>query len=85
LRGEDTEAAAWAERAARSPGAHVLIAMIAAVVQMLAGNEEAAKSWAANVRERRPQLKRDDFFSAFPLKPDEVRTRVSAALKTLGF
>ena len=85
LRGEDAEAAAWTERAARSPGAHVLIAMIAAAVQMLAGNEEAAKSWAANVRERRPQLKREDFFSAFPLKPDEVRTRVSAALKTLGF
>jgi TolB-like protein len=85
LQGEDTEAAAWAERAARSPGAHVLIAMIAAAMQWLAGNEEAAKSWAANVRERRPQMKREDFFSAFPVRPDEVRTRVSAALKTLGF
>ena len=29
--GEDGEAAAWAERAARAPGAHVLIAMIAVV------------------------------------------------------
>jgi TolB-like protein len=85
LQGENAEAAAWAERAARSPGAHVLIAMIAAAFQMLAGNEELARSWAANVRERRPQLTREDFFSAFPVKSEAMRSRVSAALATLGF
>lgn len=85
LQGEDAEAAAWAERAARSPGAHVLIAMIAAALQLLAGNVQLARSWAANVRERRPQLRREDFFSAFPVKSEAMRSRVSAALATLGF
>lgn len=84
-RGEDAEAASWAERAARSPGAHVLIAMIAAAAQRLAGNGTLATSWAANVRQRNPILTRDDFFRAFPMKPEMMRTRVAAALATLGF
>ena len=48
--GEDLEAASWAERAARSPGAHVLIAMIAAATQALAGHGPVAESWAKEVR-----------------------------------
>lgn len=83
--GEEAEAASWAERAARSPGAHVLIAMIAAVAQLLAGNEPAARVWAANVRERNPALTREDFFRAFPMKPEAMRSRVSKALARLGF
>jgi len=82
---EDAEAADWAERAARSPGAHVLIAMIAAAAQALAGNDSRARAWAANVRERNPLLRREDFFRAFPMKPEAMRTRVSAALERLGF
>jgi hypothetical protein len=49
--GEDQQSAYWAERAARSPGAHVLIAMIAAVAHALAGDMVRASSWAANVRQ----------------------------------
>ncbi|MDH4107963.1 MAG: winged helix-turn-helix domain-containing protein [Gammaproteobacteria bacterium] len=83
--GEDREAASWAERAARSPGAHVLIAMIAAVAQVLAGDEARARAWADNVRARNPLLTREDFFRSFPLRPESVRSRVSAALEKLGF
>jgi tetratricopeptide (TPR) repeat protein len=83
--GEDAEAANWAERAARSPGAHVLIAMVSAAAQALAGNESRARHWAANVRERNPVLSRQDFFRAFPMKPEAMRSRVSAALERLGF
>ena len=83
--GEDTQAAYWAERAARSPGAHVLIAMIASVAHSLAGDESRAADWAANVRERNPALTRDDFFRAFPIKPAAVRTRISQALARSGF
>jgi TolB-like protein len=82
---EDAEAVHWAERAARSPGAHVLIAMIAAVAHRLAGNEKLAAAWAVNVRERNPLLRREDFFRAFPMQSEPVRTRVSAALEDLGF
>jgi tetratricopeptide (TPR) repeat protein len=83
--GEDLEAARWAERAARSPGAHVLIALIAAVAERLAGNDAAAATWVANVRARNPRLTREDFFRAFPMQSAAMRSRVSTALVELGF
>ncbi|MGH8251721.1 MAG: winged helix-turn-helix domain-containing tetratricopeptide repeat protein [Steroidobacteraceae bacterium] len=83
--GEEVPAAAWAERAARSPGAHVLIAMIACAAQALAGNDEDSVAWAANVRERNPALTREDFFRSFPMKVVPVRARVSEALRRRGF
>ncbi len=84
-RNEFSEAAVWCERAARSPGAHVLIAMIAAAAAQLAGDEVGARAWAGNVRERRPSLTSEDFFRAFPMKSQSMRSRVAAALTTLGF
>ena len=85
VRGEDAEAADWAERGARAPGAHVLIAMIAAAAQSLAGHPARAEWWAANVRERNPALSRNDFFRAFPMQSEPARTRVLNALVQLGF
>jgi TolB-like protein len=83
--GEDREAALWAESAARAPGAHVLIAIIAAAAHALAGNDERAAEWAANARSRNPALGREDFFRAFPMKPKAARMRVTKALARLGF
>ena len=83
--GEDTAAAGWAERAARSPGAHVLIAMIAVAAHSLAGDATRATAWASNVRERNPVLTRTDFFRSFPMKSEATRTRVAGALARLGF
>jgi TolB-like protein/DNA-binding winged helix-turn-helix (wHTH) protein len=83
--GEDVEAAAWADRAARSPGSHVLIAMIAAAAQGLVGDEMRGRLWADNVRERNRSLTRTDFCRAFPMKSDAMRTRVQAVLAKLGF
>ncbi|MGB5740461.1 MAG: winged helix-turn-helix domain-containing protein [Woeseia sp.] len=83
--GEDAEAARWLQRAARSPGAHALIAMIAAAAELMAGNEPAARLLAANVHERDPRLSRADFFRAFPLRSDALRSRFSAALEKLAF
>jgi TolB-like protein len=82
---EDAEAADWAERAARSPGAHVLIAMIATAAHALKGDTGRAASWAANVRERNPALTREDFCRAFPMKSETMRTRVLQALTQFGF
>lgn len=82
---EDTEAAHWAERGARSPGAHVLIAMIAAAAHALTGDTRRAAFWAANVRERNAALTREDFFRAFPMKLDVMRARVDQALAGVGF
>jgi TolB-like protein/Tfp pilus assembly protein PilF len=85
LAGEYADAVAWTDRAARAPGAHVLIAMIAAVSQLLAGDKSRARAWADNVRERNGQLTSKDFFAAFPLKDAAMHKRVTAALGTLGF
>jgi TolB-like protein len=78
-------AAEWAERAARAPGAHVLIALIAATAHAIVGNKSHAESWAANVRSRNATLTRQDFFRSFPMKQQEMRLRVSKALQQLGF
>lgn len=83
--GEDREAAIWAVRAARSPGAHVLIAMIAAVAQTLAGNIAEGVAWADNVRARNPTLTREHFFHAFPMQAPSMRARVTLALESLAF
>lgn len=47
---EDREAAAWADRAARSPGAHVLIAMIATAAHELNGDRVRAAARIADTR-----------------------------------
>jgi len=83
--GEDAEAAEWAERAARSPGAHVLIAMIALVGHALGGDATRAAAWAANVRARNATLTAADFFRSFPMKDEPLRTRVASALARFGF
>jgi tetratricopeptide (TPR) repeat protein len=82
---EDAEAARWAERGARSPGAHVLIAMIASAAHTLNGDHERATYWADNVRGRNPSLAREDFFRAFPMKSEPMRGRVHRALERAGF
>jgi TolB-like protein len=82
---EDAEAADWAERAARSPGSHVMIAMIAVAAHGLADNEARGASWAANVRSRNPSLTQQDFFRSFPMKSEATKARVSTALARFGF
>lgn len=85
LLGEDLEAAQWAERAARAPGAHVMIAMIACAMHTIGGDPARAAAWAANVRARNPVLTRADFFRSFPMKPDAMRARLDAALARHDF
>ena len=85
LRNEDAEAARWVERGARSPGAHVLIAMIAAAAHALSGDGARAAFWASNARERSAALTRADFFRAFPIKSDAMRSRLERGLELVGF
>lgn len=82
--GEYEAAATWAERAARSPGAHVLIAMVAVAAHALAGDGARAAAWAADVQARAPGLGREGFFRAFPMQPEATRQRVAAALARAG-
>jgi DNA-binding winged helix-turn-helix (wHTH) protein/tetratricopeptide (TPR) repeat protein len=83
--GDMKEAAAAAERAARAPGAHFLVLMIAAMIFAAAGNLERARYWSAQVRKKRPDANQDHFFAAFPFANDGFRKKVSDCLKDAGF
>jgi TolB-like protein/Tfp pilus assembly protein PilF len=82
---EYAEAVAWTEQAARSPGAHVFMAVLAAAAQSLAGNKTKAAAWAADVRERGPYISSADFFRGYPVRAEPMRTRIADALQELGF
>jgi Flp pilus assembly protein TadD len=83
--GDDAAAVEWAERAAHSPGAHAVIAMIAAASQALGGDPARAAAWAAQVRERSPAFGASDFFRSLPMRPGPGRARLESAFARLGF
>ncbi|MEC5324826.1 winged helix-turn-helix domain-containing protein [Aurantimonas sp. A3-2-R12] len=85
IRGDTAEAVDWADRAARSPGAHVLIAMIAIVAHALNGDERRAALWAADARARRDDISQTHFFSSFPFADGPLRRRISKTLADQGF
>lgn len=78
------EAATWADRAARAPGAHVLIAAIALAAHQLNGDPARAAVWAANVRERVGELRQADFSRSFPITDPVARERLATALAAYG-
>jgi TolB-like protein len=84
-RGEYAEAVEWTDRAARSPGAHVFMALLAAAAQALVGDATRAEAWAADVRERGPLINSGDFFRGYPIKAEPMRSKFAAALQGLGF
>jgi TolB-like protein len=83
--GENGPAAEWASRAASSPGAHELIALIAAAACALNGDPSGATGWATNARMRNSALTREDFFRAFPISPPDMRGSIDIALAEVGF
>lgn len=85
LRGEHGDGAAFADEAARTPGAHVLIAMIAVAAHEMNGDTENAARWAANVRARQASFGQKEFFISFPFTDAKARARVSDALAKYGF
>jgi TolB-like protein len=83
--GDLAEAARWAEVAARTPRAHVIIAMIAAASHALADDPAAARRWAAAVRRARPDADRSQFFDALPVQDPATRRRLIRGLAACGF
>ena len=83
---EDYEAAAtWADRAAMQPGAHYLIGMIALAANGLAGRHERAGRLRQDIRNRKPDATKADYFTAFPTRHAASRTRIAAELANQGF
>jgi tetratricopeptide (TPR) repeat protein len=83
--GDITEATAAAEKAARAPGAHFLVLMIAAMSFAAAGNLERARYWSIQVRNKRPDANQNHFFAAFPIADEDFRKQVAHCLKDAGF
>jgi tetratricopeptide (TPR) repeat protein len=83
--GDYRSAAQWADRAARTPGSHFLIGVIAAAAHHLNGDAQQAGYWTRNVRERRPDASIGHFFSAFPFSNARVREEIAGALAAQGF
>lgn len=78
-------AAEWADRSARTPGAHFLIDMLAAMTYGACGNSVEARHYASRARSRRRDANKDQFFAAFPLPQGPARNTGRAALTHLGF
>lgn len=83
--GEVAEAAETAERAARSPGAHALIEMIAVAGHGLNGDDARASAWVRSVRARAPELSAAEFFRAFPFRDRATQARLAETLARFGF
>ena len=82
--GDETTGAALVDRAAREPRAHVMIAVMAAICQVWAGNRDGIRYWTNEIRSRGPNLTADVFLTSFPFKNGPLRERVSAALSVIG-
>jgi tetratricopeptide (TPR) repeat protein len=83
--GDFEKAAFWAEKAARSPGAHHLISMIAMAAHTLDNNEQKALFWMADIYRREPNASQAHFFNSFPFSDPSVRERISGAFSLHGF
>lgn len=83
--GERAEAAATAERAANSPGAHALIEMIAVVGHGLNGDAERAAVWTRSALARSPDLTAAEFFRAFPFRDPATQSTIAEVLARFGF
>lgn len=83
---EDHQAAArWADRAATTPGAHYLIAMIALAANGLAGRHDQAARWRQKVRQLKPAATAADYFAAFPTRDAGSRAHIATELRLHGF
>ena len=83
--GDYAAAARWGDRAAATPGAHYLIAMIAMVANGLAGRHDTAARWRQTVRQRNPDASAAHYFFAFPTRDIVSRSLIADELCRHGF
>ena len=83
--GDYAAAARWGDRAAATPGAHYLIAMIAMVANGLAGRHDTAARWRQTVRQRKPDASATHYFAAFPTRDIASKKLIADELRRHGF
>lgn len=83
--GDLEQAADWAERGARRPGAHYLIKAISAVACQIVGDTSRAVYWKDQSMAARPDASVAKYFAAFPFQDEDLRGKMREALLSLGF
>ena len=83
--GDYAAAARWGDRAAATPGAHYLIAMIAMVSNGLAGRHDTAARWRQTVRQRKPEASAAHYFASFSTRDIASRSLIADELRRHGF
>jgi TolB-like protein len=78
-------AAEWAENAARAPGAHHLIGLIAVACHHLNGDQQSAARWADRIRRRTLAVTSESFFRSFPFADRATQMQIGIALQAHGF
>ena len=83
--GDFDTAARYGDKAASTPGAHYLIAMIALAANSLAGRHNQAARWKQEVVRRNAGAAAAHYFAAFPTRDVVSKTRIAAVLDQHGF
>ena len=83
--GDFQRAAEMGEKAARAPGAHYIVDMIALIGHALNSDDERARAWADKVRQRRPDANSSLFFESLPFSNPGITEKLSGALAQFGF
>jgi len=84
MRGDYESAIEWGERAARSPGAHKHIAVIAAIAAEASGHHDRATQWIDRARQLDSQVSRVTFLRSFPFAATGGREIIERALQDAG-
>ncbi len=82
--GNYERARTWAVSAAHQPGAIVVMDLIAAAADALAGNLEQAEKWIDRAKRRNSNVSQAFFFQALPFCEGETRSRIATALSSCG-
>ena len=61
-----------------------MIAVMAAISQVWARNEQGIRYWTDEIRSRGPNLTKEIFLNSFPFKDGPGRDRVTDALIAIG-
>lgn len=85
INGDFESAAQAGEKAAKAPGAHYIVEMIALIGHSLNDDKEHAQAWAEKIRAQRPDASQTLFFESFPFSNDNIKQRLSGALAQYGF
>ncbi|MEO0822769.1 MAG: winged helix-turn-helix domain-containing protein [Pseudomonadota bacterium] len=82
--GETAQAAIWADRAARGPGAHSVVLAAAAAAHALNGDDAGAQAWVEALADGQSVARPASILRNYPFRKAQTRRRIADALTRLG-